>query len=142
MTKNVTIKNVIRQLPRETHTHNVYDRYVHTPQQAATASADVGMGARARARGRAGARARGRAGARARGRAGARVRGGARAYICSVLLRLFMISVKLFVFSIVSSVFNILCLGSGTISFKLASASFTILFKLFIIFANFSYYYI
>ena len=43
MTKNVTIENVIRQMSGATNTHNVYNSYVHTPQQETAASADVGM---------------------------------------------------------------------------------------------------
>ena len=43
MTKNVIIENVIRQMSGATNTHNVYNTYVHTPQQETTASADVSM---------------------------------------------------------------------------------------------------
>ena len=43
MTKNVIIENAIRQMSGATNTHNVYNTYVHTPQQETAASADVGM---------------------------------------------------------------------------------------------------
>ena len=46
MTKNVIIENVIRQMSGATNTHNVYNSYVHMPQQETAASADVNMGDR------------------------------------------------------------------------------------------------